>query len=364
MSRAASPANEPPLQPREGALARHRSTAQLKLEALQKEHERLLRDIARKRTSRDLTEQAARDAACALESRIAPVRVALAATFTELKGIFALLLGDGSRLGRRDKARVRRLYFQILPELASALDDEANAATPDEPEFRNQRNGGSSSRTNSEHAAADAGYSARKPGCDDAGLLRTLFRRLAVALHPDKVRDAEACAQLTAVMKQVTCAYESGDLARLVELERIWLADAPRADSEAVDEITRQIERLLAANKDLRRQLRALNAELKELKQSLPSSSDRRAKGPPDFKAAIEEIVDDMQSELGRLETLRDFAASFLRGEVTLEEFLLGPPLGHDPAESLDQLFADVLSALMDDEDSAPSRRRRRKPRA
>lgn len=348
------------------ALARHRSAAQLKLETLEKEHERLLRDIARRRASRDITERALHDATSALAARTGPLQTALISAVTELRAIFDRLLSAESNLSRRDKARVRRLYLQLFPELRGASADGRGSADPDDSADSWQSSNPFGSEPEDQSCAGkpegDAGYSAAKPGQRDTGLLRTLFRRLAVALHPDKVQDATASAELTAVMKQVTCAYESGDLARLVELERTWLAREAEAADQDADQLARRIQQLLSANKDLRRQLRALSAELKDLKQALPVRGGRlRAKGPPDFSSVVDEMVEELQGEVSRLEATRDFAAGFLRGEITLEEFLLGPPMPDDGDESLDMLFAEVIAALaQDDVDEPRSRRRRR----
>lgn len=338
----------------ETALARQRTPAQLKLETLEKDHERLLRDIARKRASRDSTERSARDASSVLEGRASPIRAALSAASIELKGIFAALLGEDSRLRRRDKARVRRLYLQLFPELGG-LDDTSPEADGEssESQERDPYDPGSAHDAGRSRAAADdareAGYSAKKPEGQRASLLRNIFRRLAIALHPDKVRDVAECATLTAIMKEVTCAYESGDLARLVELERTWLADLPRSERDDDEELRRRTTHLLHANTELRRQLRALSAELKALKQSVPGQGNRRgSSGPPDFMAAVDGIVEEMRSELERLELLRDFAASFLRGDISIEEFLLGPPLGDDPTEILERLIAEALGSMAD----------------
>jgi hypothetical protein len=356
----------------EHGLARHRSPAQVKLETLQKEHDRLLREIARKRASRDATERLARDAASALESRAAPLRAALASTLTELQSLFGALLGAESRLKKRDKARVRRVYLQLFPELGAHSDvfgDDAGA-NADDPETGRHEGAPRSGRSPGERSrrdpmAGDAGYSAVKPGGNGAGTLRALFRRLAVALHPDKVRDDSQCAALTAVMKEVTCAYESGDLARLLELERTWLASVPCAERDADEDLARRTADLLRANTELRRQLRGLSAELKDLKQTIPGAGDRRgARGPIDFGVVADQIVEELRAELTRLEALREFAASFLRGDLTIEEFLMGPPLGDDGADFFDRLVAEVLGGMADMEDCERSSRRRRRSRA
>lgn len=346
------------------ALALHKSPAQLRLDALEKERERLLKDIAKKKAARDVTEHAARDAASVLDAKVRPVREAFFGTLTSLREIFTALLGSKSRLNRRDKAKVRRLYSQILPDLAA--EDEAKAhdgaAGDDEPPRSGQPFGDEAH--GSRPSDTDAGYSATKPSEKNASSLRALFRKLAVALHPDKVQDAKERETLTSVMKEVTRAYETGDVARLLEIEREWLVSVPTHDHE--DEIARRIAQLLQANKELRRQLRALTAEVKELKQSVPGMEPTRRRGAnASFNptAQVQHAVEEMERELAQLQVLRDFAQSFLDGEMDLAEFMLGPPMSTEDDDPFEQLLAEMLEEMMDSPGRRPSRRAGRRRR-
>jgi chromosome segregation ATPase len=282
------------------ALVVHRSSAQLRLESLEQEHERLLREIKKKRASRDVVEREARDAASELAAKLTPLRAAYAKMLRDLRAIFDALLGADSHL---------------------------NSAT--------------------------------KPSEKDAGLLRSLFRKLAVALHPDKVQDAKERDTLTAVMKEVTRAYEARDVARLVEIERTWLAQAPAPDREL--DVARRITELLSANKELRRQLRALTAELKELKQSLPSAPVPRRRGKASARRSeVDELIEQAEREIDELRQLRDFAQRFADGQMNITEFLLGPELLNDDGDPFEQMLAEVLEA-MTDAPPHPERGRRRK---
>lgn len=332
----------------EAALTVHKSPAQLRLEALQEEHERLLREITKKRATREVVERDARDAASAIAARVMPLREAFASTLKELKGIFSGLLGEDSHLSKRDRARVRRLYARLLPDLAAAPEeDEGPRSSPFEGH-------GDAAWEEAPDDGSDAGYSARKPDEKNTGVLRALFRKLAIALHPDKVQDPREREQLTSVMKEVTRAYESGDVARLVEIERHWLAQSAAPERE--NDIERRVTELLSANKELRRQLRGLTAELKELKQSVPGLAAPRRRGARSsaMRAELDEMVEQMERELTELRGLRDFARRFADGEISVTEFLLGPELGMDDDDPFDQMLAEVLEAMLDE----PPRRR------
>jgi hypothetical protein len=361
MSRAASaePVEESPTSVAdETAITLHRSPGELRLEALKKEHERLLREIRKRKAACETTEQEARDMASALEARLGPTRDAIFAALRDLRAIFTRLLGDSSPLNRRDKGKVRRLYLQLLPDLATEADDGADPF--DDPHAEGPPHSGpfGGEPRPGPDFDAESGYSANKPS-EKAGLLRSVFRRLAVALHPDKVQDAAQRETLTAVMKEVTRAYETGDVARLVELERSWLCP-PAARPEA-DDLARRTAQLLADNKELRRQLRSLTAELKELKQAVPNLSGKKRRGKKPGGAAgaeVEELAQQMEHELAHVQMLRDFARSFVAGQISLREFLLGPELsmtgGDDP---FDQLLEEILEAMVGNEGAPRGRR-------
>jgi cell division septum initiation protein DivIVA len=317
----------------------HKSPAQLRLEALEHEHERLLREITKKRAARELVEDQAREAASALASKLMPLREAFSKTLRELQSLFSALLGEDSHLNKRDRARVRRFYARILPDLAREADEDANADGEAPPHWGHE--------SPPEDDGSEAGYSASKPSEKNAGLLRSLFRKLAVALHPDKVQDDKEREALTRVMKEVTRAYESGDVARLVEIERTWLAQAPVPDRES--DVARRMVELLSANKELRRQLRALTAEVKEIKASVPGMQPRRRRGGP-ARSELDEMLAQMEREVSDLRALRDFAQRFADGEISVTEFLLGPDLrrADDDDDPFDQMLAEVLEAMAD----------------
>lgn len=354
MPRAARKTIDVPLPPEQTALALHKSPAQLRLDALQQEHERLLRDITKKRATRGVAEQEARDAASAVAAKVIPLREAYATALGEIRAIFEGLLGERSHLNKRDKARVRRLYARLLPDLAQESADEAGRDGQEDADGRHGPSWG-----NREDDGSEAGYSATKPSEKNAGLLRSLFRKLAVALHPDKEQDPGEREKLTRVMKEVTQAYESGDVARLVELDRTWLAQTPIPERE--HDVERRVTELLSANKELRRQLRALTAELKELKQSaIGLSTPRRRGARANVRSEVDEMVSHIEREVREITAMRDFAQRFADGDVSITEFLLGPEL-EDAEDPFEQMLAEVLEAMADPSAARRGPRRRQK---
>ncbi len=199
----------------------------------------------------------------------------------------------------------------------------------------------------------EGGVSARRP--DDGAIgqsVRGLFRKLAEALHPDKVQVEEEKERRTEAMKEITRAYQDGDLARLLELERTWMVGGQLSSaSEEVDEIERRCAVQERTNEALRTQLDQLTWELKELRRSpqaeLFSQAERAAKGMG--MNPVEWMVQDASAQLDHLRKLIGFVTSFRDGQIGLDEFLAGPSFLNDPEgseEELMNLLLDVAQAI------------------
>jgi hypothetical protein len=111
-------------------------------------------------------------------------------------------------------------------------------------------------------------------------------------------------------MKELTRAYEDGDLARLLAFEEAWntAASTPSSDLE------QRCQHLEQTNRELRAQLRTLDRELRDLRRS------PLADLPP-----IELIVAAAEAEIEDLEITRDFIRDFRDGKISLRRFVEGP---------------------------------------
>jgi len=341
--------------PASGLVVR-KSPERQKLEAQEKEHARLLREIEKSKLRCEATEQVARDAHEELYRETTGLRARLSSALKELHQIFAALLSPKSRLGRTDRAALRRFYQQVLGGLPELDLEEAAPESEDErdgppPPFEGVGAGADQPR---EHA------SAHKPSEGNTGLLRALYKKLAVALHPDRARDPDESARLTAVMKEVTRAYAEEDLARLVEIDRSWLAQNPEGDA-ALD-LERRAAALVAANRELRRQLRALTARLRELEEVLPGVS-RRGKRPPNAAEIAATTLQALEQELADLERMRDAARDLFQGRSSVFEFLTGPRRPADAPDPLGERFEQMFEELLEDMAERARADTRRKPR-
>jgi hypothetical protein len=140
--------------------------------------------------------------------------------------------------------------------------------------------------------------------------LRELFRSLARAIHPDQARHDDDRLQRTEVMKELTRAYEDGDLARLLELEAAWQGE--QAVAETGDAALR-CEELERANRELLKQVRQVTRELRDAKREAREES----RGLPPH-----ELIERANFELAALAELCAWLQRFRDGKMTLSELV------------------------------------------
>src|SRR5690606_6258974 len=127
-----------------------------------------------------------------LLNRTLPTRESLRGALRDIQRLFSRLLGPTSSLSRRDKAKVRRVYEDLVVALdLPALEPDEKPAEPEaEPKHSSQSRPRGDASARSDFGAG--GYSAPKPAEATHSSLRALFKRLARAFHPDQVQDEHA----------------------------------------------------------------------------------------------------------------------------------------------------------------------------
>ena len=311
-----------------------------RLAGLLRAQKQLLDRIARRKKERSSFEEHARKLSRELATHLSPLVDACLALDAEIHALFQELLEPG-RLAKRGRRQVERLYGTLQ------LDGILTRSDGDEDE---EEGGDDLFDDVEEEQEEDAAGSAPRPGKrGPIESIRAVYRRLANAIHPDKVQDEGERARRTEIMKDVTRAYGDGDFARLLELERTWAAN--REHDSASDDIGQRCAVLERTNDELRVQLRAIDRELRGLRHSPHGDIVRQARSG---RNAIGEMVADARSDRDDLQSIRDHAVAFRDGKMSLADFLAGP--GADAAEVLLREAATFLAEL--DRDLAKPRRR------
>lgn len=321
--------------PRHLALVRLPSKPAGAILRLQKQESRLLRRIAQRQAEVAESEALVRQVLEASGARIQPLYDQMQQLLAEIRELLlALLLAP--RFSRQKRALVHDLFVGVFGELPTFDEPETDDAAEAQAaaDFRAER----AAETESEDAdAPDEPHEARE--ADDvqeqeasgqdavvtrpvdaregSGELRSLFRKLAAANHPDHTTDDRERVRRTHAMKELTLAYEAGDLAALLRLQAAERRgdgiDRRRADSERLAELRANV-------RDLKRQLVVLETRLSEL-------GDEQAELPSFRRTRTGEILVtdpfelELQGEVTKLTGLRDFVQGFRDGKVSLKAF-------------------------------------------
>lgn len=348
------------------------------LAVLQKQNRNLLLKIAKRRALIAVSKQAVDELMRELSERVIPYREELFAITRELCDLKERLL-ESSGLTASQLEKVRWTLTQLLTSLPVEEAEDAERSERDENEgshgkaaaeargsqdvhaatgarvadadrertdsnsrgAQTGRREGDGSERGAASTAATAGEvgagatqaetarrespSAAKPAGDQSGALRTLFKKLAITYHPDRVQDEASKSMRTKIMKELTQAFESADLARLLELERTLAARTSGVESRETPE--RQRDRLVQSNVELQRQLAELDEQLDRIKEDSPFTLDLRLRDPARVAHdELDQLVLDRHMEVERASKTRDFVASFAAGRMKVADFLKGPP--------------------------------------
>ncbi|MBI3101795.1 MAG: J domain-containing protein [Burkholderiales bacterium] len=177
---------------------------------------------------------------------------------------------------------------------------------------------------------------------DAQAALRTVYRQLASALHPDRESDAQLRARKTAVMSEVNAAYERNDLSTLLRIQlQEEMVDATKAASLSQD-------RLKAMCDLLAEQVRALEQDNAQLRMAMEHQLGYPAWQRydeatllvlmQDERAGLEEDIAHMRADLQRVQDDKELKA-------WLKEQLRESKANRRSADMLD--MDDILHAMM-----------------
>lgn len=133
---------------------------------------------------------------------------------------------------------------------------------------------------------------------DADGALRTIYRQLVSALHPDRESDAHERMRKTALMKDVNAAYERRDLLALLQLQ----LRAELADGEMVANLAR--DKIAALTRLLKERAEVLTRELRDIELHTLSEFDLPPYAPVNaasLKRAMVERQQHLQADIAMM---------------------------------------------------------------
>lgn len=141
-------------------------------------------------------------------------------------------------------------------------------------------------------AAAEKGElpPALLPEADAKSAIRTVFRQLASALHPDREPDEQERLRKTALMSEVNAAYEKNDLSTLLRLQMQVTQVNARSPNRMPD------AQLIAMASLLKEQVAALEDDLSQLQSRLSRELCVSVRGDAD-EAAMTQALQRIQAD-------------------------------------------------------------------
>ena len=323
--------------------------------ALEQEHQWLLKQIKRKKTEVNNFVNQMRSVALEVFEKTAPIYQKATNLDQEIHDLFNEILTQ-RKFGKQSRREIEQIYqtLQVIGLISHKMEDEEDDEGQEFDELfefgeeeMNQFNQEAKNyyqQYREENQENFEPASAKK----DSKNIRHIFLKLAEKFHPDKVSDRETQARHTEIMKELNRAYQEGDLATLLEIEKNHqIEEILFANNE--DEQTRQCNRLQKDNGILKEQYEHLKLELR-LAKNTPEGQMvkdyRKAK-----KQGIDmlaEMIKVLEKELKELVKIRDFVLQFKNKKITIKEFLQGPRLGSNLSKKEQQeIMQEILEELM-----------------
>jgi hypothetical protein len=303
-----------------------RSSIHIRLEALDKEHQWLLKQIKRKRTELQNFLEQMRSLATDVLNRSNTQLQNLVDIDREIHTLFDEILNK-RKWGKQSKKDIQAIYNQL---------QFARIITPHPSNYAEYQNPeGGKDDFSHQHTEEDSQYQEPQESLnfysgnksDAARKIRQIFLSLAEIFHPDKVKDGETQILHTEIMKEINKAYQEGDLARLLEIEQQHQA-GKYIDMNNQDDLTRQCLKIEQQNQILKHQYEDLKQELRLVRNTpegvMVSDCRKAARRGID---AIGSMVEKVEAEIEVITAIRDFVRAFREQKMTIKEFLTGPQI-------------------------------------
>lgn len=323
--------------------------------ALQQEHQWLLKQIKRKKTEVNNFVNQMRSVALEAFEKTAPIYQKATNLDQEIHNLFKEILTQ-RKFGKQSRRDIEEIYqtLQLIGLISHRMDDEEDDEGQEFDELfefgEEEMNEFNQEAKNYEQQYREENQENFEPvrTKKDSKNIRHVFLKLAEKFHPDKVNDSETQARHTEIMKELNRAYQEGDLATLLEIEKNHqIEEILFANNE--DEQTRQCNRLEKDNGILKEQYEHLKLELR-LAKNTPEG-----KMVKDYRKAkkqgidmLAEMIKVLEKELKELEKIRDFVLQFKNKKITIKEFLQGPGLGSNLSQKEQQeIMQEILEELI-----------------
>ncbi|MDX2254926.1 MAG: molecular chaperone DnaJ [Pseudanabaenaceae cyanobacterium bins.39] len=323
------------------------SDLRLRLNFLEKENSKLIKQIETNRTKIKNLQNSIQEVGIQIAERSAPLRQKLMELDNNIHGLFQEILTT-RKLGKKSQQDIKNVYaklqFQGLISPKNLFDHINNHddATEDEDwEAQSRRSYQGFHQEDEQEFTHDIS----KPDREELKKIRQTFLRLADYFHPDKVLEESEKEYRTEIMKEINLAYQNADLARLLAIEQKYqLGQA--VDCDNYDDLAQQCARVEAEHQFLQAQLKEIKQELKQARKTDQGEIVATFKKIEKYGGdPIGEALSEIEEHIEIVEQIYQFVSAFRDRRMTIKEFLKGPSIpSHEHEMTEEELILEFLS--------------------
>ena len=317
------------------------SDLRVRLNLLEKENSKLIKQIESNRTKLNNLNDSIKEVGIQIAQRVAPFRQKILELDEQIHTVFQGIL-TGRKLGKKSRKDIETVYYHlqfdgvISPKHLPMESDifENNDESEDEPNWDSYKG----------HSYQQVVEDIPKPDRDELKKIRQLFLRLADSFHPDKVIDEAEKEYCTEIMKEINLAYQDGDLARLLAIEKQQELGAI-IDRDSSDDLTRHCAKVEGENTYLKDQLETLKQQLKLTKKTQQGEMTAVFKKISKYGGdPMSEALREVESQISIIEQMHQFVVDLRDRRITIKEFLQGPEALRQQQMSEEELMLEFLS--------------------
>lgn len=146
--------------------------------------------------------------------------------------------------------------------------------------------------------------------------VKSVYRQLSIALHPDKEQDAKEKERKTELMKEINRAYKEKDILKLLELQ----LQVEQIDQSNIDNISK--EKIIHYNQVLNKQLKEVKTEVSAIKSMFEFRFSFNLRSLLPSSKVIDKLSKEVEEMRKDVESAKEDFLSFKENNKNIKAFL------------------------------------------
>jgi hypothetical protein len=300
------------------------SDLRIRLESLERDNEKLLKQIEKKRTELSNLLAKIQEVGIEVSQRSAPILQQLLELDEKIHAVFTEIF-NGRKLGKQTRKNIEQVYYML--QVSGVISPKARDANTDQPIEVDEEDEWNAEDFFGGQRRSPLNSEPEPPQIDPDELkkIRQLFLKLANVFHPDKMIDAQDREYRTEVMKEINQAYKSGDLAKLLAIEKKHqMGETIDRDNES--DLMRRCSQIERENEFLNSQFANLKQEIRQTKNTpegtIVAEYKKMTKHGLD---PIGEMMAETELQIKIIAEMYQFVSDFRDRKITVKDFMKGP---------------------------------------